>query len=110
MAKSKPKMKLMDYVMQLPEGGERERVLQALADANNIPADKQTVDEVEARYGDGAGSVDINAYIEHEFETRPAYTEYESLMRSAAILQVRLAFIEVETPEGRRFVRIDKLQ
>jgi hypothetical protein len=110
MAESKPKMRLIDYVMQLPEGGERERLLQALADAEHIPADKQTVDEVEARYGDGAGSVDINAYVEHELATSPARNEFESLMRTAAILQVRLAFIEVETPEGKRFVRIGKLQ
>lgn len=110
MAESKPKIKLMDYVMQLPEGGERERVLHALAEAEHTPANKQTVDDVEARYGYGDGTVDVNAYIEHEFATRPARTEFESLLRAAAILQVRLAFIELETPEGKRFVRIDKLQ
>lgn len=109
MADSKPKMKLVDYVMQLPECDERERVLQALADAENIPADTQTVDAVEARYGDGAGCVDVNAYVEHELAICPARTEFDSLMRTAAILQVRLAFIEVETPEGKRFVRIDQL-
>lgn len=109
MADSKPKWKLMDYVMQLPEGGERERVLQALDDAEHIPADTQTVDAVEARYGDGAGCVDVNAYVEHELGICPASTGFDSLMRTAAILQVRLAFIEVETPEGKRFVRIDKL-
>ena len=68
MADSKPKMKLVDCVMQLPEGDERERVLQALADAEHIPADTQTVDAVETRYGDGAGCVDVNAYVEHELK------------------------------------------
>lgn len=110
MAESKPAMRFIDYVIQLPEGGERESVLQALADAKGVPANKQTVDEVEARFGDGGGSVDVNAYVEHDLASRPGRNEFESLMRVAAILQVRLAFIEVEMPEGKRFVRIDKLQ
>jgi hypothetical protein len=98
-------MKLMDYVMQLPE-----RVLQTLDDAKTIPADKQAVDEVDARVGDGAVAMDVNAYVNDRMAESSPRSEYESLMRAVAILHVRLAFIEVETPEGKRFVRIDKMQ
>lgn len=110
MTKTHAKMGLMDYVMQLTDASERERVRQAIRDAARVPADKQTIDDVESRFGDGAGSVDIGAYLAHELAVPEVQTEFEALMKSAAVLQVRLAFLQVETPGGPRFVRIDKLQ
>jgi hypothetical protein len=56
------------------------------------------------------GWVDVNACVEHALPSHAGRNGFESLMWTATILQVRLVFIEVETPEGKRFVRIDKLQ
>lgn len=103
-------MNLRDFALQLTDERERERVLQALDDAATVPADKHTVDEVEARFGDGAGGVDVWAYVMEAMGASRARGEFEALMHAAKVLQVRMAFIEVQTPEGSQFVRIDKLQ
>ena len=49
----------MDYVHKMPDDAERERVLQAMHDAEHILADTQIIDDIEARYGDGAGGAAI---------------------------------------------------
>ncbi len=103
-------LKLNEYAQNLPPGEERDRVVQALHDAEHVPADPRKVDDVEARYGDAAGTVDINAFLTHEFRSRTARSEAEGLMLAAEMLRIRPAFIEVETPEGKRFVRIDSMQ
>lgn len=82
----------------------------SMHDAEHIPADKQIIDAIEARYGDGAGSADVSAYLMHELAASSARNEYESLMHAATPLQIQLAFVAVETDQGMRFVRIDKLQ
>ncbi len=83
--------------------------MQALHEAETLPADPKLVDAVEARYGDGAGQVDVWRYL-NDAQSHPARTEFESIMQAAATLQIRLAFKEIQTPQGAAFVRIDKLQ
>lgn len=103
-------MDFRDYANRLSDPVERERVLQALDTAENIPVATQVIDDIEARYGDGAGLIDVDSCIKDELGKRPGRTEFEALMRAAALLQIRMAFKKLETPDGSQYVRLDKLQ
>lgn len=110
MAEARGTLKLMDYVMALPDEADRERVLAAMQDAE-LPPDPAVLDDVEARFGDGSGGVLIEQFLTWHLAQRGEQSpEVEALLHAAAALKIRLAFIPVETQDGIQYVRFDKLQ
>ena len=103
-------MNLRDYAMQLADPDERARVLGALDEAETVPVETGSLDAIEARYGSGAGVVDLDAWMAAELQTQHGRGEFESLMHAAWLLRVRLAFRPVDLANGAVFVRIDKVQ
>ena len=103
-------MNLRDYVNRMLDLVERQRVLQAMDEAENTLIATEIIDDIEVRYGDGAGLIDVESCIKDELSKRPGRTEFEALMRAAAALQIRMAFKKLDTADGPRYVRLDKLQ
>lgn len=101
---------LLDYARNLKDPRERATVLQALEDAAEIPIDTDTLDDIEARFGDGAGVIDVFAYLKAEFYSPPARGEFNALMRAADQLRILIAFKKIDAPDGERFIRIDAIQ
>jgi hypothetical protein len=103
-------MDFKDYAARLPNETERARALQVLDDAENVPISVEVLDGIEARYGDGTGLVDVDQCLSDEMNKRPGSTEFEALMRAAALLHIRMAFKRLEVDGQFRYVRIDKVQ
>lgn len=99
---------LPEYAAQLEDPTERARVFQALEDAK-IPIDVEVVDDIESRFGSPDGSIDIDRYLQVELKRKKAQSEFEALMQAARLVRVLLAFRSVNTPEGRRYLRVDRM-
>lgn len=102
-------MNIRDYANNLPNETERLRVLKALDDAEKLPISVKVIDDIEARYGDGEGGVDVDQCLRDEMNKRDGSTEFTALMRAAALLQIRLAFKKLEVAGQSCYVRMDKL-
>jgi hypothetical protein len=103
-------MDLKDYAARLTNETERARALQALDDAENLPISVEVIDGIEARYGDGVGLVDVDQCLSDEMSKRAGSTEFEALMRAAALLHIRMAFKKLEVDGRFCYVRLDKVQ
>lgn len=108
MGNDRQKSSLFDYIMRLPEG-ERETVLSALHEAERTPPSPKELDEVEARYGSPGGDVDVQRYITDLFQNERPEREVDRLLLAVHALHLRLGFKEVQTDDGPRYVRFDKI-